>query len=40
MPVNGFAEEAKCEDLETVVVGNDPKKFFVIRTKLPPLKKE
>ena len=34
--VNGSAEEAKCEDLEKVVVGNDPKKFFQIEAQLPP----
>ena len=27
---NGSTEEAKCEDLEKVVVGNDPEKFFQI----------
>ena len=40
MPINGSAEEAKCEDLETVVIGNDPEKFFQIEARLPPLEKE
>ena len=40
MPINGSAEEAKCEDLETVVVGDDSEKFFQIRAQLPPLEKE
>ena len=40
MLINGSAEEAKCEDLETVVVGDDPEKFFQIRAQLPPLEKE
>ena len=40
MPINESAEEAKCGDLETVVVGDDPEKFFHIGAWLPPLKKE
>ena len=28
LSVNGPAEEAKCEDLEKIVVGDDPEKFF------------
>ena len=40
MPINGSAEEAKCEDLETAVVGDDPKKVFQIKAQLPPLEKE
>ena len=30
----------KCEDLETVVVGDDPEKFFQIEAQLPHSKKE
>ena len=40
MPINGSTEEAKCEDLETVVVGDDSEKFFQIRAQLPPQEKE
>ena len=40
MPINESVEEAKCGDLETVVVGDDPEKFFHIGAWLPPLKKE
>ena len=40
MPINGSAEEAKCEDLETAVVGDDPKKVFQIKAQLPPPEKE
>ena len=29
-PDNGLTEEAKCEDLEKVVVVDDPKKFFQV----------
>ena len=39
-PLEAIAEEAKCEDLEKVVVGNDAEKFFQIGAKLPPQKKE
>ena len=28
MPVNGSSEEAKCEDLEMVVISDDSEKFF------------
>ena len=34
------ADEVKCEDLEKVVVRDDPKKFFHIGTQMPLLKKE
>ena len=34
------ADEVKCKDLEKVVVGDDPKKFFQVGTQMPLLKKE
>ena len=34
--VNGSAKKAKCEDLEMVVVGDDPEKFFKVGAQLPP----
>ena len=40
LPVNGSAEEEKCEDLETVVIGDDQKKFFQVGAQLPPQEKE
>ena len=33
------AKEAKCEDLEKVVVGDDPEKFFQVKAQIPPQKK-
>ena len=36
LPVNGLAEEEKCEDLEKIVVGDDPEKFFQVGAQLPP----
>ena len=39
MPINGLADEAKCEDLETVMVSDDLEKFL-IRTQLPLQEKE
>ena len=30
------AEGVKCEDLEKIVVGDDPKKFFQVEAQLPP----
>ena len=35
-PVDRTTEEAKCEDLEKIVVGDDPEKFFQVETQLPP----
>ena len=40
LPLNGSAEEAKCEDLKKVVVGDDPEKFFQVGAQLPPQEKE
>ena len=37
---NGSTEEAKCEDLEKVVVGVDSEKFFQVSSELPPQEKE
>ena len=34
------AEEAKCEDLVKVTIGDDPEKFFQIGSKLPQQKRE
>ena len=39
-PFETVAEEAKCEDLEKVVIGGEVKKFFQIGAKLPPQEKE
>ena len=40
LPVNESTEEAKCEDLEMVIVDDDPEKFFQIVAQLPPPEKE
>ena len=40
MLVNGSTEEAKCEDLKTVVVGDDSEKFFQVGAQLPLQEKE
>ena len=40
MLINGSVDEAKCEDLEMVIVGDDSEKFFQIGAQLPPLEKE
>ena len=39
-PPNTAAEEAKCEDLEKVVIGDTLKKFFQVGAQLPPQEKE
>ena len=36
----GPAEEVSCEDLERVLVGSDPKRFFQVDSELPPQEKE
>ena len=36
LPMDGTAKKAKCEDLEKIVVGDDPEKFFQVRAQLPP----
>ena len=35
-----LADEVKCEDLEKVVVGDDPERFFQVRAQLPLLEME
>ncbi|XP_050247272.1 uncharacterized protein LOC126694814 [Quercus robur] len=39
-PPDTAIEEAKCEDLEEVVIGGDPKKFFQVGAQLPLQEKE
>ena len=36
----GPAKEASCEDLEKVLVGSDPERFFQVGSELPPQEKE
>ena len=36
----GQAEEAKCEDLENFVIGEDPERFFQVGAQLPLQEKE
>ena len=40
LPTEETADGAKCEDLEKIVVGDDPEKFFQVGTQLPPQEKE
>ena len=37
---NGSAKEAKCKDIERVVVGDHPEKFFQVGAQLPPRERE
>ena len=39
-PPDIAAEEAKCKDLEKVVIGSDPEKFFQVGAQLPFQEKE
>ena len=39
-PPDTAAEDAKCENLEKVVIDDDPEKFFQVGTQLPPQEKE
>ena len=40
LPINKPAEEAICEDLVKVAIGDDPEKFFQIGSQLPQQEKE
>ena len=35
LPFHGPVDEAKCEDLERVIVGDDLEKFYEVGAKLP-----
>ena len=39
-PIGTPAKEAECEDLEKVIIGDDPERFFQVRSQLPPWEKE
>ena len=39
-PLDVVAKEAKCKDLEKVVVGDTLEKFFQVEAQLPPQEKE
>ena len=39
LPLGGPSEEAKCEDLEKIVISDDSEKFFQVGTQLPPQEK-
>ena len=40
LSIDKLAEEAKCEDLVKVTIGDDPEKFFQIESQLPQQEKE
>ena len=40
MTNNESIEEARCEDLEKVTVGDDPEKFFQVDSQLPPQERQ
>ena len=40
LSVDKSAEEAKCEDLVKVIIGDDPEKFFQIGSQLPQQDRE
>ena len=35
LSIDGTSEETECEDLVNVTIGDDPEKFFQIRSQLP-----
>ena len=37
---DGSSEEVKCEDLVKVTIGDDPEKFFQVRSQLPQSERE
>ena len=40
LPIGGTFDEAECEDLVKVTIGDDPEKFFQIGSKLPQPERE
>ena len=40
LSIDRAAEEAKCEDLVKITVGDDPEKFFQIGSQLPQRERE
>ena len=40
LPIGGTSDEAECEDLVKVTIGDDPEKFFQIGSKLPQRERE
>ena len=40
LSIDRIAEEAKCEDLVKIIIGDDLKKFFQIGSQLPQQEKE
>ena len=40
LPIDIRIDEAKCEDLEKVIIGDDSKKIFQVRAQLSPQEKE
>ena len=40
LSVDKSAEEAKCEDLVKVTIGDDPERFFQIGSQLPQQERE
>ena len=40
LTVDGPAKEAKCEDLEKIVLGDNPEKFFQVGAQLHPKEKK
>ena len=37
---DGLSEDAKCEDLVKIMIGDDPEKFFQVGSQLSQLEKE
>ena len=40
IPIGGTFDEAKCEDLVKITIGDDPEKFFQVRSQLPQQERE
>ena len=40
LPIGGTSDEAECEDLVKVTIGDDPEKFFQIGSKLSQRERE
>ena len=40
IPIVGTTDEVKCEELVKIMIGDDPEKFFQVRSQLPQQERE
>ena len=40
IPIGGTSDEVKCENLVKITIGDNPEKFFQVRSQLPQQERE